>query len=115
LDIIEKGTIAEDGERIPGLKDRIYTLVYKYFKERWGDDKKKFHQVDEKTGKEKTVLGSFEMSLSDALNGTNVELNICDRLLFSLTEVSDPVLATFGKSIKDLHEIRDEKLRDTML
>jgi len=32
-----------------------------------------------------------------------------------LTEVSDPILATFGQSIKDLHEVRDDKMKAILL
>jgi len=61
-------------------------------------------------------LGSFEIALEEALkNGTDIELNVFDRLFFSLTEVSDPVLATFGQSIKDLHEVRDDKMKEILL
>lgn len=109
LNILENGKII-DGKREGGIKQKWFTVTYKYLKEKWGDDKKVFNQE----GKE--VLGTFEIALEQALkNGTDIELNVFDRLFFSLTEVSDPVLATFGQSIKDLHEVRDDKMKDIML
>jgi hypothetical protein len=32
-----------------------------------------------------------------------------------MTEVSDPVLSTFASTIKDLHEVRDEKLKSIIV
>ena len=88
------------------LQDKKFTLVYKYLKERWGEDTKAFAQEGKET------LGSFEMSLEEALNRGKISLNFVDRTFLAMTEVSDPVLATFASTIKDLHEVRDDKLRE---
>jgi hypothetical protein len=52
------------------------------------------------------------MSLEEALNSGKISLNFVDRTFLAMTEVSDPVLATFASTIKDLHEVRDDKLRE---
>lgn len=109
LDVLENGKVV-NGKREGGIKQKWFTVTYKYLKEKWGDDKKSFNQEG------KDAFGTFEIALEQALkNGTDIELNVFDRLFFSLTEVSDPVLATFGQSIKDLHEVRDDKMKDIML
>lgn len=108
LDLIEKGK-REGNKYIEGIKDKIFTLTFKYLKERWGEDKKSFSQEDRET------LGSFEISLEQVLSkGGDISLNVFDRLLASMTEVSDPVLATFAQSIKDLHEVRDDKMKSIL-
>lgn len=109
LDVLENGKMV-DGKREGGIKQKWFTVTYKYLKEKWGDDKKTFNS------EEREALSTFEISLEQALkNGTDIELNVFDRLFFSLTEVSDPILATFGQSIKDLHEVRDDKMKAILL
>ena len=87
------------------LYKKEYDLVYALLKPYWGEDDVK------KAG----GSSSFEVALSDLLKCSTININYFDRMLASMTEVSDPVLATLGAVIKDMHSIRDEKLKDIQL
>lgn len=80
-------------------RKKQFSLVYDFLKMYWGEESKEFQ--------------SFQISLKDALEVGNINMNIFDRYVLAMTEVQDPILATFGQTIKSMHEIRDAKLRDT--
>ena len=83
---------------------KAFNVVYATLKPYWGEETKTAGG-----------LNSFEIALNDALTCGNINMNLFDRGLSAMTEVADPVLATLGAVIKDMHEVRDEKLRQIQL
>lgn len=71
----------------------------------WGDEDTK-----QLKGSDSNVR--FEVSLSQALDMNTVGVNMVDRLLLSMTECHDVVIATFGECIKSIHERRDALMRE---
>lgn len=81
------------------LREKQFDIVYAFLKIYWGEeDIKKF--------------GNEEYSLSQLLKMASTDINMFDRFLYSMTEVSDPVLALVGEATKQAHNQRDDILRD---
>ena len=94
---------AEIGKIEQQFKNKQFHLVYNAFRKFWGDDLKSHDSISG---------NNFETSLREALYCGDVNINIFDRMFFALTEISDPVVATLGAMIKDMHQQRDEALEE---
>lgn len=83
------------------LREKQFDIAYAFLKIYWGeDDIKKF--------------GDEEYSLNKLMQLAATDITIFDRLLYSMTEVSDPVLALVGEATKQVHNKRDDILRNLL-
>ena len=77
-----------------------FILTYVFLKKYWGSE----------DIKQSGTSSGLAVSLTESLKiGTGI--NPIDRFINSLTEVSDPVIATLGAAIKDMHEDRDDQVK----
>lgn len=88
----------EDFEETTSQKKFI--LTYIFLKKYWGAE----------DVKQSGTSSGLAVSLMESLK-VGKGINPIDRFINSLTEVSDPVIATLGAAIKDMHEDRDDQVK----
>lgn len=83
------------------IRKKQFDVVYAYLKLYWGE-------------KDIKEFGGESYSLEELMRLAATDINIFDRFLYSMTEVSDPILALVGEATKQAHNRRDEQLRDIL-
>ena len=102
-DLIDQITETADGiyQMMDKFEDvsrqKMFDLVYSFLKIYWGEDKQ---------------FGGTLYSLRQMMENPANEIGWAERLLFSATESSDPILALVGEVMKTARDTRDERLLD---